>query len=177
MRRRALQNPEHAIIYHRGREAEAEPTFLCWRFPEEELSQYIRSISMAKRDGICQFSRSRCAFDPDELTNPDTDMRYAVADLIVERSLGALVDNGWTYEGEKPCMLVFLKATDIDAGPQTVLDVVKSERVMGNDLSTASVVAIREPGSQANVQNNESYEGFKVIYPIDFKGKFAPWVD
>ena len=74
-------------------------------------------------------------------------------------------------------MLVFLKAADFDAGLQAVLNVVMNERVMDNDLSTATVVAVRGPGGQANVQNSDSYDGFRVVYPPQFECDFAPWAE
>ena len=38
--------------------------------------------------------------DPRELINPDLDIRYALPDLLVERSGGVLSDDGYDYVGE-----------------------------------------------------------------------------
>jgi hypothetical protein len=38
--------------------------------------------------------------DPARLSNPDLDIRYALPDLLVERSSGRLTDDGYDYPGD-----------------------------------------------------------------------------
>ena len=99
--------------------------------------------------------------DPAKLSNPDLDIRYALPDLLVERSGGRLTDDGYDYvgEGAMPCLLLFLSTSDADGAIPTVVEVLKSERVMENDLSAVPVAV-------------EDGEKFRVVYPPDVGGTF-----
>ena len=99
--------------------------------------------------------------DPAKLRNPDLDIRYALPDLIVERSGGQLTDAGYDYvgEGATPCLLLFLSAEDADALLPVVLEVLKVERVLENDLSDVAVAI-------------EDGEDFRVVHPWGFRGTF-----
>jgi hypothetical protein len=99
--------------------------------------------------------------DPAKLSNPDLDIRYMLPDLIVERSGGKLADNGYDYarDGATPCLLLFLSADDADATLPVVLEVLKSERVLNNDLSEVAVAI-------------EDGHGFRVVHPPGFSGDF-----
>jgi hypothetical protein len=101
--------------------------------------------------------------DPGNLANADTDLRYALADRICERSAGILAEDGWSYEGEPPFLLVFLQTIDLAAGLACVLDVVENIRVMDNDLRHGCVVAIQRDN------------GYEVAYPPGFIEPFDPW--
>jgi hypothetical protein len=82
-------------------------------------------------------------------------------DLIVERSGGKLADNGYDYaaDGAAPCLLLFLSADDPDAALPVVLEVLKFERVLDNDLSDVPVAI-------------EDGNGFRVVHPPGFSGDF-----
>ena|SRR5262245_25238345 len=100
--------------------------------------------------------------DPQLLHNPTADMRYRLPDLLAERSAGAISDDGYDYVGEGPMLLLFLKASDLNAALACVLDVVQNVRVLGNDLRPAVVVAVEHDGNH------------DVVYPPDFTGPFLP---
>ena len=100
--------------------------------------------------------------DPAKLTHPDLDIRYVLAELLVERSGGRLVDDGYDYAGEGASspLLLFLRTEDTDAAVATVIEVLGSERVLGNDLSAIPVAV-------------EEGEAFRVVHPPDFDGTFG----
>lgn len=115
---------------------------------------------------------------PDQLANPNTDLRYVLPDTIIERSGGVLADDGWGYEGEPPFMVLFLQATDLQAGLKCVLDVVENVRVMENDLQEGCVVAVRRDEGDETAEGSsedEAYAGYEVVYPPGFAEPFAPW--
>lgn len=101
---------------------------------------------------------------PDELENPDTDLRYLLPDAMIERSNGVLSDDGWGYEGEPPYMVMFLQATDLPAGLFVVMDVINNVRIKDNDFRGKCVVAIQH-----------SERDYEVVYPPDFEGRFNDW--
>ena len=100
--------------------------------------------------------------DPAKLSNPDLDITCVLPDLIVERSGGRLADDGFDYAGEGPtqCLLLFLSTEDVDAALPAVVDVLKSEQVLGNDLSSVPVAV-------------EYGHDFRVVHPPGFTGVFA----
>jgi hypothetical protein len=99
--------------------------------------------------------------DPAKLTNPDLDIRYVLPDLLVERSGGRLTDDGYDYvgDGALPHLLLFLRTEDVDSAVPTVVEVLKSEHVLENDLSTVPIAV-------------EDGEKFRVVHLPDFKGDF-----
>jgi hypothetical protein len=99
--------------------------------------------------------------DPARLSNPDLDIRYVLPDLLIERSAGRLTDDGYDYagEGSAPCLLLFLRTDDVSAAIPGVIEVLKSERVLENDLSCIPVAV--EEGDQ-----------FRVVHPPGFEGSF-----
>ena len=98
--------------------------------------------------------------DPHRLENPDLDIRYALTDLLVERSGGALMDDGYDYVGDCPYLLIFLKSSDTKEGTTCIMDVIESTRVLGNDLRGSVAVAV------------DRGQGYEVIYPSGFQGPF-----
>lgn len=96
--------------------------------------------------------------DPRKLSNPDLDIRYRLPDLLVERSGGLLQDDGYDYFGDVPLLDLFLTATDEEQAVRCVLEVLQSERLLGNELRTASVAAI---GQSVRL---------RVFYPEDLAG-------
>jgi hypothetical protein len=112
--------------------------------------------------------------NPAQLANPDTDLRYELPDLIIERSGGVLEDDGWGYEGDPPFLVVFLRTTDLQAGLGFVLDAVNNVRVMGNDLRVGCLVATR---SNASDEVAGTYLGYEVAFPPGGMEPFAPWAN
>jgi hypothetical protein len=99
--------------------------------------------------------------DPGKLRNPDLDIRYDLPDLICSRSGEQIIADGYDYVGESraPCLHLFLKTDDADAALPVVIEVLKSEKVLDNDLSEVPVAI-------------EDGEEFRVVYPADFRGMF-----
>jgi hypothetical protein len=100
--------------------------------------------------------------DPGRLENPDLDIRYDLPDLLAERSGGGIANDGYDYAGDRPFLVLFLKAADLDSALACVRDVIENVRVLGNDLRAAAVVAVRGAG------------GDEVVYPAGFAGPFLP---
>lgn len=99
--------------------------------------------------------------DPGNLSNPDLDIRYRLPDLIIERSGGVIVDNGYDYGTDNDTLFLFLKSDDVQAAQKAILDVVENVRVLDNDLRGAVAVALL--GSTDDT----------VFYPADFVGEFG----
>jgi hypothetical protein len=99
--------------------------------------------------------------NPAKLTNPDLDIRHVLPDLLVERFAGRLMDGGYDYvgDGASPHLLLFLRTEDADAVVPAVVEVLESDRVLENDLSTVPV-AVEDGGE------------FRVVHPPGFKGEF-----
>ena len=94
--------------------------------------------------------------DPNLLESPEADLRYALPDLLNERSGGHIQDAG--YVGDQPLMIVYLQARDSDRDLATVLDVIRNVCVLGNDLQSAVVGLMHD-------------KKFNVVYPEGFRGE------
>jgi hypothetical protein len=99
--------------------------------------------------------------EPVLLTHPDADMRYALPDLLAERSGGVIEDDGYDYVGPSNAMVVFLKVNDLARATACIADVIANVRVLENDLRPAATVAIERGGK------------FEVIYPPDSREEFV----
>ncbi len=97
--------------------------------------------------------------DPTQLTNPDLDMRYKLPDLLVQRSGGRLSSDGYDYVGEGKCLHLFLETEDVSRDLPVIIDVLKSERLLGNELSAVPLAV-------------EDGDHFHVVYPPGFVGTF-----
>ena len=104
--------------------------------------------------------------DPRALSNPDTDLRVALPDLLVKRSAGLIRDEGWGYFSEEVTYMVFILTTyDLPRALTIVAEVLETEEVLGNRLACAAAVAVKE-GSR-----------YRVISPSDFVGDFETGED
>jgi hypothetical protein len=99
--------------------------------------------------------------DPAQLTNPDLDIRYHLPDILITRSHGRLSDDGYDYvgEGSAPRLQLYLRADDALAALPGIVDVLKTERVLDNDLAGVPVAI-------------EDGEEFRVVHPPGFAGAF-----
>jgi len=99
--------------------------------------------------------------DPAKLSNPDLDIRYVLPDLLIARSDAQLSDDGYDYvgEGSQPCLQLYLHADDAVAAITSVIELLKAERVLGNDLSHVPVAI-------------EDGEEFCIVHPPGFVGAF-----
>jgi hypothetical protein len=100
--------------------------------------------------------------DPRRLDNPDLDIRYRLPDLLAERSDGVISGDGYDYAPGTDILLLYLRASDLQAALACVVDVVENVRVLNNDLRQGVVVAVERPS------------GSEVVYPSGFKGPFLP---
>lgn len=100
--------------------------------------------------------------DPGLLKNPDLDIRYALPELLAEQSEQAIVDDGYDYACDGAFLLLFFKARELEPAIDCILKVIRKERVLGNDLRRAVVVAVRK-----GVKD-------EVVYPNNFRGPFLP---
>jgi hypothetical protein len=98
--------------------------------------------------------------DPQLLSNPDLDIRYALPELLNQRSNGLINDGGYDYTGPGPFLMLFLETSETKASITCILDVIENIRVMDNDLGPAAVVAIQKD------------RGNEVVFPADFNGVF-----
>src|SRR4051812_40771523 len=98
--------------------------------------------------------------DPGRLENPDLDIRYALPDLLVERSGGVLAEDGYDYVGGPPYLLILMETSNPEEGVACVLDLIETCRVSGNNLREAVAVGV------------DRGEGYKVVFPVGFKDAF-----
>ena len=89
--------------------------------------------------------------NPEELSDPNLDIRYVLPDLVIERSGGAAEDSGFDYAGERPDMYIFLSTDCVAQVLPTVLSLVENETVLGNDLQRAAEVAVSDGTSWLGV--------------------------
>jgi hypothetical protein len=99
--------------------------------------------------------------DPARMANPDLDIRYRLPDLLIARSDGRLTDDGYDYVGDRsqPCLQLYLHAEDAFAALPTLVELLKSERVLNNDLSDVPVAI-------------EDGDAFRIVHPPGFAGAF-----
>jgi len=99
--------------------------------------------------------------DPARLSNPDLDIRYVLPDLLIANSSGGLSDDGYDYGGDGPAphLFIFLRTDEPHAAVGVVVDFLKSERVLENDLSEVLVAV-------------EDGDHFRVVHPPGFSGMF-----
>jgi hypothetical protein len=97
--------------------------------------------------------------DPAVLDHPDADIRYILPDLLVQRSADRLSDDGYDYVGQGNFLHLFLETDDPERDVPGIVEVLTSERLLGNDLSKVPI-AIRDGDS------------FRVVHPPSFAGDF-----
>jgi len=94
--------------------------------------------------------------DPALLPNPDADIRYVLPDLLAARSDGTVRDDGYDYDDDD-VMTIFLDVDDAGAALSLVRSVLRSERVLGNDLSAIARVSIRAKGDIDSVRDGQRW--------------------
>lgn len=99
--------------------------------------------------------------DPSRLANPDLDIRYQLPDMLIAQSDGQLSDDGYDYVGDdsQPCLQLYLYADDAVAAIPTVIEVLKTEQILENDLSDVPVAI------------DDGVE-FRIVHPPGFVGVF-----
>ena len=98
--------------------------------------------------------------DPEKLQNPDVDLRYVIPDLLSARSDGNIRDNGYDYEDQEsqnpPLLAIFLIAADFSAALKSINQLVLTEEVLGNNLSSAATLYIEEESYRTKIPFSES---------------------
>lgn len=94
------------------------------------------------------------SLDPRALDNPDLDLRYLFPSAVEKRSGGRVVADGYDYEPveDSPRLHLFFRANREDE-VQVTIEVIESERLLGNDLTKGTLVAVKRSGE------------FRVIWP------------
>ncbi len=93
--------------------------------------------------------------DAAKLKTPDLDLRYVIPDLLTDRSNGNIVGNGYDYEEQEnpnsPLIAIFLTVTNLTDALENISQLVLSEAVLGNKLSSATTLYIEENGCRTQV--------------------------
>ncbi len=85
------------------------------------------------------------SMDSRKMANPDLDIRYLLPDRIEEWSEGAVTDDGYDYVDEDGHILaVWLDTENADDWWPKVVELLKTEQFMDNDLSQSALVLISE---------------------------------
>lgn len=105
--------------------------------------------------------------DPQYLANPDLDLRYVLPDTIVSLAKGLVQDDGYEYGLQSNVMFIFLHTTSPAEAIPIVLDVIENTSLLGNDLSTACVVAV------SPVDHDEQSQNYSVAFPSDYRSAFT----
>ena len=90
------------------------------------------------------------SMDSRKMENPDLDIRYILPDRIETWSEGAVEDDGYDYVDEDGHILaVWLQTEDAQAWWPRIVELLKTEKFQGNDLSQSSQVLIaNEAGAE-----------------------------
>ncbi len=91
---------------------------------------------------------------PDDLENPDLDIRYKLPDLIAKKSGELIRDDGYDYADDSDALLLFLVTEDLAAALPIVMGIIENEVVLENPLGGAVTVATQEAD-----------EGYTIVYP------------
>ncbi|MBO4867717.1 MAG: hypothetical protein J5582_14345 [Ruminococcus sp.] len=81
--------------------------------------------------------------DPEKMENPDLDLTYALPVRIEEFTDNTVYDNGYDYvDGDVIAM--WLETENAEAGAEKVIELIKAERIVDNDLSKTVEILISE---------------------------------
>ena len=81
--------------------------------------------------------------DSEKMDNPDLDIRYLLPDRIQEYTDGQIVDNGYDYLNSDE-MGIWLDTDDAAQNVEKIIDLIKSEQILDNDLSRVAEIYISE---------------------------------
>ncbi len=99
------------------------------------------------------------SMDSRKMENPDLDIRYILPDRIEEWSGGAVTDDGYDYVDEDGHILaVWLETEDAEGWWPKVVELLKAEQFMDNDLSQSALVLISE-------ESGADYDQCRQVYP------------
>ena len=96
--------------------------------------------------------------DSTKMNNPDLDICYSLPDRIESFTNGRVRDNGYDYISGTE-IGIWLETEDAEANVEDILELMKSETILDNDLSKVADVYISTEES-ADIENS------KKIFPI-----------
>lgn len=105
--------------------------------------------------------------NPAKLENADLDLRYLIPDRIEEVTKGKVQDDGYDYSSDDTnSIIVFMSSENPEEDVITVLEILKNEKFLDNDIYKSSIIAIT---------NGEAKDakGYKVIHPNNYDEKFT----
>ncbi len=98
------------------------------------------------------------SMDSRKMENPDLDIRYLLPDRIEEWSQSAVRDNGYDYIDEDGHILaVWLETESAEEWWPKVVELLKTERFCGNDLSQSALVLVSEEDSAEGDKGRQVY--------------------
>ena len=99
------------------------------------------------------------SMDSRKMANPDLDIRYLLPDRIEEWSEGAVTDDGYDYVDEDGHILaVWLETENAEGWWPKVVELLKTEQFMDNDLSQSAVVLISQ-------ESGAEYDQCRQVWP------------
>ena len=91
------------------------------------------------------------SLNPQDLVNPDLDLRYLIPEKIESATDGKIQDNGYNYvDGDN---IVVYMTTDKKEIIQKAIETIEKETILGNKLAESVVVGVNEGN------------GYEVVYP------------
>lgn len=99
------------------------------------------------------------SMDSRKMANPDLDIRYLLPDRVEEWSEGAVTDDGYDYVDEQGHILaVWLETEDVEGWWPKIVELLKAEQFMDNDLSQSALVLISE-------ESGAEYDQCRQVWP------------
>lgn len=99
------------------------------------------------------------SMDSRKMANPDLDIRYLLPDRVEEWSEGAVTDDGYDYVDEQGHILaVWLETEDAEGWWPKIVELLKTEQFMDNDLSQSALVLISE-------ESGAEYDQCRQVWP------------
>ena len=96
--------------------------------------------------------------NPGKMENTDLDIRYALPERIEEMTGGLVKDNGYDYLVNND-LGIWLETEDSEKYVEDVISLIKSERILENDLSMACEIYI-------SAGECEEIDKCRRIYPV-----------
>ena len=95
--------------------------------------------------------------DSNKMNNPDLDIRYVLPDRIEEYTEGRVKDNGYDYLSKSE-MGIWLETENANGGFREVIELLKTESILDNDLSQVAEIYVSE-------EECAELENCKKVYP------------
>lgn len=99
---------------------------------------------------------------PNKLNNPDLDLRYIIPDRIAEITNGNVKDDGYDYLDEHS-LGIFLKSDNPKEDVKNVLEILKTEMFLENDIYETGIVAICD-------HDDSNLDEYTVVHPQKTNG-------